>query len=65
MMLNIETRKKGHLHHEIVIVLGEVQFQEGRDYPWLGKCGSTCEYFESYEDAVEFSIEGIKKGVIQ
>ncbi len=43
---------------KIVKVLGEIEYHSGREYPWLGKQGCVCQFFETREEAIKFASEG-------
>ncbi|UZV39725.1 hypothetical protein APT65_00122 [Trabzonvirus APT65] len=43
---------------KIVKVLGEIEYHSGREYPWLGKQGCVCQFFETREEAIKFASGG-------
>lgn len=49
---------KEELQEVTVKVIGTVEYQAGREYPWLGCHGSVCSYFATKSQAVEYARTG-------
>lgn len=43
-----------------VNVLGYIEYQPGRQYPWLGCHGGVCQYFEYKSEAVQYASTGVE-----
>ena len=41
-----------------VTVIGTIEYQAGRIYPWLGCHGGVCSYFATKSEAVEYARTG-------
>lgn len=39
-------------------MLGTVEYEAGREYPWLGCHGGVCSYFATKSQAVEYARTG-------
>lgn len=43
----------------VVEVLGSIQYETGREYPWKANHGSVVQYFKTKHQAVEFARTGL------
>lgn len=58
MNQNIKVIPESQTKSQVVIVLGTVEYQAGREYPWLGCHDGVCSYFATKPEAVEYARTG-------
>ena len=58
MNQNIKVIPESQTKSQVIIVLGTVEYQPGREYPWLGCHGGVCSYFATKPEAVEYARTG-------
>lgn len=58
MNQNIKVIPESQTKSQVVIVLGTVEYEAGREYPWLGCHGGVCSYFATKSQAVEYARTG-------
>nr|DAV70457.1 MAG TPA: hypothetical protein [Caudoviricetes sp.] len=49
---------KEELVEESITLIGTIEYQRGRQYPWYACHGSICTYFATKSEAVEFARTG-------